>query len=152
MMKRLTHTAFLVILAATAGCGGADASDPEAEIRAWIDAMETHAEAKERRDIVDNISDVYADGRGNRRDDINNILRVYFLRQNSIALLTSIDEIRLLGDDAAEVSLTVGMAGTQNSGLGFSADRYDFELELENDGDNWRLVSARWGEAGSQLN
>ena len=45
----------------------------------------------------------------------------------------------------------VGMAGTQDTGLGINADAYNFELELEHDGDGWLLVSARWGEIGSQV-
>ncbi|MDX1507451.1 MAG: hypothetical protein R3358_04160, partial [Woeseiaceae bacterium] len=142
--------ASLAPLLALAACGG-DVSDPEAEIRAWVDTMQSHAEAKERRDIIDKVSAAYADARGNSRDDVENVLRVYFLRQNRIALMSRIDEIRIIDDTAAEVSLMVGMAGTQNSGLGISADAYNFELELEREGDDWVLVSARWGEIGSQL-
>ena len=142
--------ASLAPLLALAACGG-DVSDPEAEIRAWVDTMQSHAEAKERRDIIDKVSAAYADARGNSRDDVENVLRVYFLRQNRIALMSRIDEIRIIDDTAAEVSLMVGMAGTQDSGLGISADAYNFELELEREGDDWVLVSARWGEIGSQL-
>jgi hypothetical protein len=79
------------------------------------------------------------------------MLRVYFLRQNNITLLTSIDEIRLYGDSAAEIDMTVGMAGTNDSVFGFSADAYSFQLELENDGDDWLLIAARWGEVGQEL-
>ena len=85
MMAAVMRIVTLMSLLALSACGG-DASDPEAEIRAWVDSMQTHAEAKERRDIVDNVSAGYADARGNSRDDIENMLRVYFLRQNSIAL------------------------------------------------------------------
>ena len=150
MMGMATRIVILASMLALGACGG-DPSDPEAEIRAWVDTMQTHAEAKERRDIIDKVSEAYADARGNNRDDVENMLRVYFLRANRIALISRIDEIRIIDDSYAEVSLMVGMAGTQDTGLGINADAYNFELELEHDGDEWLLVSARWGEIGSQV-
>ena len=78
-------------------------------------------------------------------------MRVYFLRQHSIALLPKINEITLYDDTAASVDLTVGLAGTNDGVLGFSADAYRFELELEKDGDEWELISARWGELGGEI-
>ncbi len=150
MMASLTRIVLLLMLAPIAGCGG-DVSDPENQVRAWVDAMHVAAEEKARRDIVTNISPAYVDTRGNSRNDIDNLLRVYFLRQNKIALLNSIDEISVINGTAAEVSMTVGMAGTNNRAFGISADAYRFELELEHDGDDWRLISARWGELGEQV-
>ncbi len=79
------------------------------------------------------------------------MLRFYFLRQQSVAILTSIDEIVVMGETAAQVTLTVGMAGTDASALGVRADAYNFELELEHTGDEWMLIGARWGEIGSDL-
>jgi hypothetical protein len=43
------------------------------------------------------------------------------------------------------------MAGTNDGVLGFSADAYRFELELEKDGDDWQLIAARWGELGDEI-
>jgi len=91
------------------------------------------------------------DGRGRDRDDVGNLLRVYFLRQHSIELLTSIDQIRLFGDSAAEIDLTVGMAGTNDGVLGFSADAYNLQLELQRDGDDWLLIASRQSELGEEL-
>ena len=140
----------LVPMLAGAGCGG-ERSGPEEQIRAWVDARHLAAEDKDRSGVMDGISTAYADARGNTHSGIEDMLRYYFLRQGSISLLVSIDSINVIADTAAEVSLTVGMAGTDGSALGFSADAYNFELELEADGDNWQLISARWGEIGQQL-
>ena len=150
MMARVTRIALLLVLAILTGCSG-DVSDPEEQVRAWVQAMHEAAEAKARGDIVAGISTAYVDARGNSRDDIDKLLRVYFFRQNTITLLSNIDEVNVIGGTAAEVSITVGMAGTNDSALGISADAYRFELELELDGDNWILISARWGELGDQL-
>ena len=150
MTASLTRLVLLLLLAAIPGCGG-DANDPELQVRAWLNAMHVAAEEKARRDIVANISPAYVDTRGNSRDDIDKLLRWYFLQQNKIALLNSVDDIRVIGETAAEVTLTVAMAGTNNSALGISADAYRFELELEHDGNDWQLISARWGELGEQV-
>ncbi|MDH3362567.1 MAG: hypothetical protein OEM50_06945 [Gammaproteobacteria bacterium] len=131
-------------------CGGPSAG-PEEELREWVSRGVTAAENGERRILVGMISPAYADARGNDRDRLENILRAYFLRMSNIRLLTAIDEINVIGDSAAELLLTVGMAGTHDGVLGFSADAYRFSLELENDGDEWVLISARWGELGEEL-
>ncbi len=139
-----TYLAFL------GGCGDPEAG-PEEQVRQWVSAGQQAAETKERGDLLDLISPSYVDSRGFDRDDIGDRLRVYFLRQQRIKLLTSIEEIRLYGDTAAEIDLTVGMVGKNDGVLGFSADAYRFELELERDGDDWLLISARWGELGEEL-
>ena len=131
-------------------CGG-PASAPEEEIREWVRVGVEAAEAKERRQLVGMISPAYADARGNQRDGIENILRWYFLRMNNVQLVTSIEDITVIGDTAAEVVLKVAMAGTHDGVLGFSADAYRFALELERSSDDWQLISARWGELGKEM-
>ena len=152
MMNGVTRTLCTVtfVLVTMASCSEPP-SEPEEELRAWVAAGVKAAENKERRDLVGLISDAYADARGNERSDIENLLRVYFLRQNKIGLLTKIEEITVYGDTAAKLAMTVGMAGTNDGVLGFSADAYRFELELEKDGNDWQLIAARWGELGDEL-
>ena len=137
----------LAVLCSAAACGS-PAEGPEARLRAWVDAMHEAAEAKDRRALVSRISPAYSDARGNARDDVENLLRLYFLRQDRIEVIPKIDAIRVIDGTAAEIALTVGMAGTDNSAFGISADAYRFELELEADDDDWQLISARWGELG----
>lgn len=133
-----------------ASCGGSDGS-PEDAIRDWVSGAELAAEEKDRGELLSMISKSYTDSRGNNHTKIGDTLRVYFFRQQSIALLTKIDEISLMGDSAALVNVTVGMAGTQNSAFGINADAYEFELELERIDDEWMLIGARWGELGENL-
>ena len=130
-------------------CGG-ERSAPEEEIRAWVEAVHVAAEDKDRRAIVDRISESYVDGRGNSREDVENIIRVMFLRQSTIVIFPTIDSIEVIGGTAANVEVTVGMAATNQSALGLSADAYRFELELERGDSDWKLISARWGELGTQ--
>jgi hypothetical protein len=147
---------FLLVLAT--GCGGAR-STPEEQLRAWIAAVESAAEGKARTSIMELIAAAYNDSRGNARDDVDKLLRFYFLRQHTIALLTAVDEIEVAGGNSATMTVTVAMAGTDDRGSGLSglsADAYRFELELEADGDpesysDWRLLSARWGALGEPV-
>ncbi len=140
----------LVCCVLASACGG-PAAEPEAELRLWVERAQAAAEARERRDLVDMVSSAYADSRGNKIDDIENILRAYFFRQHAIKLVTSIEEIRLYGDSAAEIDLVVGMAGKNDSVFGYSADAYRFQFELEKKGGEWLLLAARWAEFGEEL-
>ena len=133
-----------------AACGG-PTEGPEAALRAWVAQGHALAEAKDRRGLFDMISPAYTDARGNERDDIGNLFRAYFLRVHTVALITRIEELNVYGDDAGEVLLSVGMAGTHDGTFGFSAVAYRFEMEFERDGNEWLLTSARWGEMGEDL-
>ena len=132
------------------GCGGGGTA-PEDAIRAWVEQGHELAEERDRRALVAMISPGYTDSRGNSRDDIEDLFRFYFLRQHKVALLTRIGDVEVFDGTAAEVVVDVGMAGTNDGVLGFSADAYRFEMELEKDGDDWLLTSARWGEIGGDL-
>ena len=68
-----------------------------------------------------------------------------------MVLITRLDELEVFGDSAAELELQVGMAGSNDNALGFSADAYRFEMELVRDGDEWLLIAARWGGLGSDV-
>jgi hypothetical protein len=131
-------------------CGG-PVTGPEEGLRLWVEQGQTAADEKDRSAILDMISPSYVDGRGNTRDDIGNILRAYFFRMHDVALITRIEDLKIIGETAAELVLTVAMAGTHEGTLGFSADAYRFEMELELDGDHWLLLGARWGELGGEI-
>ena len=87
-MIRLTRTLCTVTVALVmlVACGE-PASEPEEELRAWVAAGVAAAESKERRELMGMVSSSYVDARGNKDSDIENLLRVYFLRQHKVALL-----------------------------------------------------------------
>ncbi len=146
-MRYLTLSLMILLLSA---CGGS-AADPEAALREWVARGEAAVEEKDRGGLLDLISADYADSRGNDHEKIGEIFRAYFFRQQSIALLIDIDDVTLYGDSAAQLTMTVGMAGTNGGALGFSADAYQFELELHKADDEWLLIGARWGEFGGEF-
>lgn len=140
-----------VLLAAVAvtSCGG-DRPGPDEEIRRWIDAAVAEAEARDRGSLMARVARGYVDARGNDYERVGNLLRYYFLRPRNVALLTRIEEIVVSGDTAAEVRMTVGMAGAGGS-AGLTADAYRFLLELEKPEDEWLLMQATWGRLGEEL-
>ncbi|MEM6513638.1 MAG: hypothetical protein AAF660_11540 [Pseudomonadota bacterium] len=140
----------LAILFNLAACGGT-ASDSEEQIRAWLAAGEQAAEDKDRGALMDMVSSSYTDVEGNDKRAIGNMLRYLFLRQNQVALITRIESLDVYDGTAAEVTMTVGMAGSRSGQLGFSADAYRFVFELELKGSEWQLISARWGALGESL-
>ena len=150
LRSRATFIASLLAMLFASGCGGAT-TPAEEQLREWVDRGVAAAEARERRRLMRMVSPAYTDARGNERDAVEDLLRFWFLRMDSVELITSIDDINVIGDSAAEILLTVGMAGTHDGILGFSADAYRFALELERDGGDWQLISARWGELGKEL-
>lgn len=147
VMRVLNIAVFLTCLAAC----GEPATPPEEAVRLWVQQGHEAVEQKERRTLVKMISPAYTDARGNSRDNIENLFRLYFLRQHNIGLLTRIEELHIIDDSAAELVLVVAMAGTNDGVFGFSADAYRFEMELEFNGDEWLLIAARWGEMGRDV-
>jgi len=148
-LRTLGWNSALLVSAVMAGCGG-PSPGPEEAVRAWLDRGVTAAENKRRGELMDMVATSYADSRGNAREDIDKLLRMYFLRQNRIALLPSVQEVTVYDDSAARVEMTIGMAGTGSGTFGFSADAYRFVLEVGRNGDDWELLSARWGELGEE--
>lgn len=131
-------------------CGG-PAVAPEEALRRWIADAESAAEDLDRRGLLAMVSENYADGRGNDRESIDKLLRWYFLRQKSVALVTKIDELNVIGDSAAEILVTAAGVGTTTRALGVNADAYQFSLELEKTDDEWMLIGAEWGQLGQEL-
>ena len=148
--KTLRLAAASMLAVVVVACGG-PASEPEEEIRAWVKQGQEAAEARDRRELVGMMAPSYSDARGHSRADIEDMFRFYFLRQQKVALITRIEELDIYDGTAARLVLAVGMAGTNDNVLGFSADAYRFEMELERHDDEWLLMSARWGEFGGDL-
>jgi hypothetical protein len=124
---------------------------PEDRIREVIGAAETAAEARDLSDVMDLVSDRYADLRGQDKAAIRDVMRGFLLVNQSIHLLITVDDIEFPGNDRARAHVTVGMLGRQDAGVddwALAADVYEFDVRLLNEDDEWRLVSAEWVRAG----
>ena len=110
-----------VFLATLAAC--APPTDAETALRAWVATGSSAVESEDRRELMAMVSPDYADTRGNSRDDIDRLLRLLFLREDGIRVMTRIEDIKVHENSAAEVLVTAAVAGiNENATLGFSAD------------------------------
>lgn len=139
-----------VACALMTGCGGPTVG-PEEALRQWIGEAEAAAERLDRRGLLAMVSENYADARGNDREAIDKLLRLYFLRQKSVELVMKVEDLTVIGESAAEILVTAAGVGTTTRAFGINADGYRFALELEKDDGRWMLIGARWGQLGQAL-
>ncbi len=131
--------------------GCAPKPDAEQALRDWVDRGEAAVGREDRRELMKMVSPVYADGRGNSREDLDRLLRLVFLRQDNVTVVTRIEELDIHDGTAADIVLTTAVAGWDESLLGFDADALRMHFELEHDGEDWRLTAARWGRLGENV-
>ena len=132
---------------------GCSQDDPEAEIRAVLAAAETAAEARDTGFFRDLIGDGYRDARGNDREQLINLLRGYFLANQKIEVVSRVEEVRLDGAGAAHAIVDAALVG-QRAGEsllgGLGGDFYRFQIELVDDGGEWRMIGAKWERGAGQ--
>ena len=137
----------LILLLAQA-CSDDDST--EDQIRHLIENAVQAAEDRRLDGLSDLMHSDFIDQRGNNRQQLAKLLRVYFFRHKSIHLFTRIDSIEMLTANQASVSLHIAMAGTVISDVNalssLSARIYRFELQLIKQ-DDWLLRHASWEPA-----
>jgi hypothetical protein len=139
-----------LLAAALAGCGSRSA--PEDELRAVMAQAEAAAEHRDAADLLNLVAADYRDDRGNDAGEIRRYLRGFLIANQSIHLLSRIDDIEIMGEGVARVRATVGMLG-RDAAAGGDADWdlagsvYEFDLTFARDDGEWRVTSADWQPA-----
>src|SRR3989344_7533838 len=125
--------------------------NPEAQGRALMAQGEAAAEKKESGVLRQMISEKYADSQGQDKKTVEAILRYYFLRNESIHLLTRIRQISFPRPDVAQVDVMVAMAGQPIADAGqlerLRADLHRFEITLADENKEWKATRAEWRRA-----
>jgi hypothetical protein len=132
-----------------AGCA---ASDPENALRARIAAAAAAAEARDTGFFRDLIAPGFQDQRGNDRQSLVNMIRGQFLINQRVEVISRIESITILGDDAARTVIAAGLVGASGKPLalgGISADLYRIRLEWVRNGKDWQVIGARWSGLGA---
>jgi hypothetical protein len=130
----------------------AEPDSPEARIRALLERAELGAEEKDVDAMMELVSIDYKDAAGRRKHNIHGLLAFYFLRNQSIHLLTRVQEITFPEPEQSEVTVLVAMAGrpiesaSDLIGIRSSLYRFDFALTDEGDGE-WKVHGAEWKPA-----
>jgi hypothetical protein len=98
------------------------------------------------------VSDRYVDAQGQDKAAVRDIVGGYLLINQSIHLLTRVEDVKFPSDKIATARVTAGMLGQQDDAAGdwsLAADVYEFDLRFLKEGDQWRLQSASWRRARS---
>lgn len=135
-------------------CGG-EPDDPESRVRALVDRAEAAAEARDVGEVVAHLSERFTDSYGGDRRTVKALLAHHFLRNDSVHLLVRVHEIGFPETGGATLRASVAMAGTPipeltpDAGalLDLRADLHRFDLELEEEQGEWRVVHAAWRRA-----
>ena len=140
----------IVVALLLPGCRGERAS-PEAEVRALINDAVTAAGQKHIGALKDLISENYADDQGQNKRAIENLLRLQFLRNETVHLYAHIQSVTLPQPDRARASVLVAMAGVpiasaQDLSL-LRADLHRFEIDFARENKTWRVQRAAWQRA-----
>jgi hypothetical protein len=151
--RRPKRPALLMMLAAAslAACA-AEPDSPEAQVRALLERAEEAAEEKRVGALKQLISEIYSDDHGQDRQAVAGLLTYYFLRNQSVHLLTRVRSIEFPEPARARATVFVAMAGMPIPGIDelarIRADlyRFDFSLADEASGD-WRVTRAAWRRA-----
>lgn len=152
-MRRLlstTRSVVLLVALLTAGCGD-EPESPEAQVRAQIARAVEAAEARDTGALRAMVSDRYSDPDGRDKRAVEAILRLHFLRNQSVHLYTRVQSVTVSTPDRAEASVLVAMAGvpiTSEVELpALRADLHRFDIDFALEDGRWRVQRAAWSRA-----
>lgn len=140
----------LVVAMLLPGCRGERAS-PEAEVRALINNAVTAAQQKSIGTLKDSISEKYADEQGQNKRAVENLLRLHFLRNETVYLYAHIQSVTLPQPERAQATVLVAMAGVPIASAqalpALRADLHRFEIDVVRENKTWRVQRAAWRRA-----
>ena len=149
-MTRLPRISAILISVFILSCAQ-DAETPEAQVRKLIKEAEAAAENKNSGVLREFISEHYHDSEGRDKRTIDGIIRYYFLRNQSIHLLTRTQAITFPQPNRAETTVFVAMAGQPIPSLQelprIRADLHRFDLVFVTEDGVWKVISAEWRRA-----
>lgn len=138
---RINALAILIMsLVGLAACG--DADSPEQQVRAVIEQMELAAENRDVGDLMEHLSEDYRDSNGMGPEEVSRYLRGYFIANQSIHLLTRIEELAFPTDGEARAQVLVGMVGRDAAATNqwdLAADLHTFKIALRREADDWKV-------------
>lgn len=142
LARRLLALAALALLAACS-----DEDSPEQQVRAVIERMERAVEARDVGDVVALLSSEYRDAYGNTADDVSRRIRGYFIANQSIHLLTRVEELAFPHPDEARATVLVGMVGREADATGawnLATELRTFDVVFIREDGEWKVSWAEW--------
>lgn len=140
----------IVVAMLLPGCRG-ERTSPEAEVRAQINNAVAAAEQKNIGFLKSIISKQYTDDQGQNTEAVERLLRLHFLRQQTIHLYAHIQSVTLPQPDRAKATVFVAMAGVPIAAMqdlpALRADLHRFEIDFAREEKTWRVQRAAWRRA-----
>ncbi len=134
----------MIAMAAFAGCG--ENETPETQVRSVIQSMELAAEARDVSSVLEHVSESYRDDYGNGREEIGRIIRGYFIANQTVHLLTRIEELTFPAEDEARLKVVAAMVGRDaaaSNAWNLAAEINTFEIALVREDGEWKVTWAR---------
>ena len=117
-----------------AACG-ATTSD-EQQVRALIDEVETAAEARDTSDVLEHVSDDFADSGGLDKTQLQDFLRGYFLAHPKLELVVNIESLEFPVDGLAQAVVSVTTVELTDPNL------QRLKVEFRRSGNTWQVARA----------
>ncbi|GAB4510431.1 MAG: hypothetical protein Tsb0026_12230 [Sulfuricaulis sp.] len=141
----------MLSIALFTGACSSERDNPEAQVRALLAQGEAAAEKKESAILRKMISGKYSDSQSQDKKSIEAILRYYFLRNESIHLLTRVQQITIPQPETAQAIVMVAMASQPIADAEelerLRADLHRFEITLVRESGEWKVIRAEWRRA-----
>ncbi len=151
VMKFLAYLLMSVVFIFTIGCH----KDTEQEkIKKIIVNIQTAAEEKDVKTIMNSLSKTYKDPQGYDYDTIKGMLLGYFFRHQTVHVYLTNIEITVQDAVAQAVFQAVLSGGNKSSSvsdiLPEELGMYSFEVSLKKEPDEWKVTSAKWERVGTR--
>ena len=148
-MKVFATMALVVV--AVAALSGCSKDDESARIKKIITTVQTAAEQKNTKAILEHLSKSYRDPQGLNYEGVRGLLAGYFFRYPKISVYLNALAISIDGDSAQArfqaVLTSAEKTGSITDAIPDSLGVWNFDVSLRKETGQWKILSARWEEA-----
>ena len=150
MRHFVTILLIFVITMTALGCHKETEQD---KVKKVITDIQTAAQEKDVKKIINNIAKIYNDPQGYNYETIKGLLIGYFLRYPKISAYITNLEISIENKSAKAVFQTVLTSGNKTGSVSDvipqSLGVYDFDVSLKKELNGWKVTSAKWEQVGN---
>lgn len=142
----------LILFAVLFGVSACDRETDESKIKKVIIAIQTAAEQKDVKNVIDHLSETYRDSQGNNREGIKALLLGYFFRYPKISVYINNLQINIK-ESSAQASFETVLTSKEKTGslkdiIPQALGIYAFDVELKKESGDWKVTSASWEDIG----
>jgi len=150
MRRFVTIFVIFVIIIIAHGC---HKETEQNKVKKVITDIQTAAEEKDLKKVINNIAKTYNDPQGYNYETIKGLLIGYFLQYPKISAYITNLEISVENTSAKaafQVVLTSGnKTGSASDVIPRSLGMYDFTVSLKKESNDWKVASAKWEQVGN---